>query len=77
MINFSSQLTGIAVIPVVCYLGELREQLAPNVDKVSEVFTIPLKDFLDSDLPVGTQSMLFPLVETSTHSGTCVYLRAN
>jgi hypothetical protein len=34
----------------VCYLGELREQLAPNVDKVSEVFTIPLKDFLDSDL---------------------------
>ena len=40
-------LVGVAVTPVVCYLGELPEQLTPNPEEVSEVFTIPLVDLLD------------------------------
>lgn len=43
-------LTGIAVTPVVCYLGELPEMLHPNPDEVAEVFTVPLVDLLDSSL---------------------------
>ncbi len=38
-------LTGVAVTPVVCYLGELPD-LSPNPEEVSEVFTIPLVDLL-------------------------------
>lgn len=40
-------LTGVAVTPVVCYLGELPDRLSPNQEEVSEVFTIPLEDLLD------------------------------
>jgi len=43
-------LTGVAVTPVVCYLGELPDKLSPNPDEVSEVFTIPLSDLLDNSL---------------------------
>lgn len=39
-------LTGVAVTPVVCYLGELPD-LSPNPEEVSEVFTIPLMDLLN------------------------------
>ena len=39
-------LTGVAVTPVVCYLGEVPE-LSPNPEEVSEVFTIPLVDLLN------------------------------
>lgn len=42
-------LTGVAVTPVVCYLGELPDQLSPSPDEVSEVFTIPLKDLIDNE----------------------------
>lgn len=42
-------LTGVAVTPVVCYLGELPKQLSPSPDEVSEVFTIPLKDLIDNE----------------------------
>lgn len=40
-------LTGIAVTPVVCYLGQLPDNLSPNPEEVSEIFTIPLRDLLD------------------------------
>jgi hypothetical protein len=43
-------LTGVAVTPVVCYVGELPDKLSPNPDEVSEVFTIPLSDLLDKSL---------------------------
>jgi ADP-ribose pyrophosphatase YjhB (NUDIX family) len=42
-------LTGVAVTPVVCYLGELSDSLSPSPDEVSEVFTIPLVDLVDND----------------------------
>ena len=42
-------LTGVAVTPVVCYLGELPEKLSPNADEVSEAFTIPLSDLMDKN----------------------------
>ena len=41
-------LTGIAVTPVVCYLGELPEHLRPNPSEVAEVFTVSLADLVDS-----------------------------
>jgi NUDIX domain len=40
-------LTGVAVTPVVCYLGELPNTLYPNPNEVSEIFTIPLVDLLN------------------------------
>jgi nudix motif 8 len=43
-------LTGIAVTPVVCYLGELPDNLQPNPSEVAEIFTIPLADLVDSRL---------------------------
>ena len=43
-------LVGVAVTPVVCFLGELGEtQLNPNPSEVAEVFTVPLESFLDRD----------------------------
>ncbi|KAL7471960.1 hypothetical protein ACHAXS_012273 [Conticribra weissflogii] len=41
-------LVGVAVTPVVCFLGELeKSQLKPNPDEVAECFTVPLQSFLD------------------------------
>mmetsp|Transcript_25017 Transcript_25017/g.52569 ORF Transcript_25017/g.52569 Transcript_25017/m.52569 type:complete len:460 (+) Transcript_25017:89-1468(+) len=41
-------LVGVAVTPVVCFLGELeKSQLNPNPDEVAECFTVPLQSFLD------------------------------
>jgi len=40
-------LVGVAVTPVVCFVGEIGHvDLKPNPDEVSEVFTIPLINFL-------------------------------
>jgi 8-oxo-dGTP pyrophosphatase MutT (NUDIX family) len=50
-------LTGVAVTPVVCYLGELPDELSPNPDEVSEVFTIPLADLLDKSLWVRKEGL--------------------
>lgn len=44
-------LVGVAVTPVVCFLGEIGEsQLNPNPVEVAEVFTVPLELFLDRDM---------------------------
>ena len=41
-------LVGVAVTPVVCFVGEIgKTQLSPNPDEVTECFTVPLKSFLD------------------------------
>ena len=43
-------LVGVAVTPVVCFVGELADlDLRPNPDEVSEVFTVPLKSFLQKE----------------------------
>lgn len=43
-------LVGVAVTPVVCFVGEVGEaKLKPNPDEVAEVFTIPLINFLRRD----------------------------
>lgn len=48
-------LTGVAVTPVVCYLGELPEQLSPNPDEVSEAFTVPLSDLMENNYWVSKE----------------------
>jgi nudix motif 8 len=41
-------MTGVAVTPVVGFIGELTElNLRPDEDEVEQVFTIPLNDLLD------------------------------
>jgi len=42
-------LVNVAVTPVVCFAGELPEQLIPNATEVASVFTIPLSDLLQPD----------------------------
>jgi len=43
-------LTGVAVTPVVCYIGEISHlDLKPSADEVAEVFTVPLSSFLDRE----------------------------
>lgn len=45
-----AQLTGVAVTPLVCYIGEIGDaHLKPNADEVSECFTVPLSIFLQRD----------------------------
>lgn len=45
-----AQLTGIAVTPLVCFLGEIGDMdLKPNPDEVSECFTVPISAFLQKD----------------------------
>merc|ERR1712238_552638 len=44
------QLVGVAVTPVVCYVGEIGDKdLQPNPNEVAECFTVPLACLLDSD----------------------------
>jgi nudix motif 8 len=50
-------LVGVAVTPVVCYLGELPDQLRPNPDEVSEVFTVPLENLMDKSMWVHKDEM--------------------
>lgn len=43
-------LVGVAVTPVVCFLGEIGEsQLNLNPEEVAECFSVPLESFLDRD----------------------------
>ena len=43
-------LVGVAVTPVVCFLGEIGEsKLNLNSDEVSECFSVPLELFLDRE----------------------------
>jgi len=43
-------LVGVAVTPVVCYIGEIGHlDLRPNSDEVAECFTVPLSMFLDRE----------------------------
>lgn len=47
-----AQITGIAVTPVVCYIGDIGEgnvQLRLNPDEVAECFSVPLEHFLDRE----------------------------
>jgi nudix motif 8 len=50
-------LVGVAVTPVVCYLGELPDQLIPNESEVAEVFTIPLEALMDKSLWVYKEGL--------------------
>jgi hypothetical protein len=43
-------LVGVAVTPVVCFLGELPSDLKPNPSEVAQVFTLPLESLLDKSL---------------------------
>ena len=43
-------LVNVAVTPVVCFLGELPEELLPNKDEVSHVFTVTLASLIDKSL---------------------------
>lgn len=50
-------LVGVAVTPVVCYLGDLDKfQLHPNPDECAECFTVPLDLFLDRESWVHKQN---------------------
>ena len=40
-------LVGVAVTPVVCFLGELPLNLHPNPDEVSQVFTVSLRSLAE------------------------------
>lgn len=43
-------LVGVAVTPVVCFIGEIGDKdLRPSPDEVAECFTVPLSLFLDSE----------------------------
>ena len=50
-------LVGVAVTPVVCYLGEVSDDLHHNSDEVAKVFTIPLSNLLKNDLWVQKQDL--------------------
>ena len=43
-------LTGVAVTPVIGYIGELNDlRLSPNPDEVDEVFTVPIAELVNGD----------------------------
>lgn len=49
-------LVGVAVTPVVCYIGDLSTvEIRPSPDEVAECFTVPLDLFLDNDRWVHKQ----------------------
>jgi ADP-ribose pyrophosphatase YjhB (NUDIX family) len=50
-------LVGVAVTPVVCFLGELPADLKPNPTEVSQVFTLPLASLLDKSLWVHKEGL--------------------
>lgn len=46
--NEVASMTGIAVTPVVGYIGELKDiTLKPNADEVEKYFTVPIEEILD------------------------------
>jgi nudix motif 8 len=47
--NEVANMTGVAVTPVVGYVGELKDiTLKPNADEVEKYFTVPIADILDN-----------------------------
>lgn len=50
-------LVGVAVTPVVCFLGEIPERLRPCPREVSEVFTVPLSSLSKKHLWVHKEGM--------------------
>lgn len=50
-------LVGVAVTPVVCYLGEVPENPETNTDEVAKVFTIPLSKMLEDSLWVQKEDL--------------------
>lgn len=50
-------LSGVAVTPVVCYLGELPVTLSPQPNEVAEIFTVPLSSLLDPSLWVYKEGL--------------------
>ena len=45
-----ASLTGISVTPIIGYIGEISSiSLVPNPKEVSEVFTVPIKEILNSN----------------------------
>lgn len=62
-------LVGVAVTPVVCYIGEVgMSQLNPNPSEVSECFTVPLEMFIDNDRCVYKSVMCkFVFVQYHSH----------
>lgn len=46
-----SELTGVAVTPVVGYIGRIEDlKFNINYDEVEEIFTVPISDFLNPNL---------------------------
>jgi len=60
-------LVGVAVTPVVCFIGELPEDLQPNPDEVAEVFTLPLVSLLDKSLWIHKEG-LAPIFVGAPHA---------
>jgi len=50
-------LVGVAVTPVVCFLGEIPDDLQVNSDEVAKVFTIPLPKLLENSLWVQKEDL--------------------
>lgn len=50
-------LVGIAVTPVVCFLGELPKELRPNAEEVAEVFTIPLSSLMQKSMWIHKEGL--------------------
>ncbi|CAB9511488.1 X motif 8 [Seminavis robusta] len=50
-------LVGVAVTPVVCYLGEVPDNPQTNTDEVAKVFTIPLSKLLENSLWVQKEDL--------------------
>jgi nudix motif 8 len=51
-------LVGVAVTPLVAFVGELGERvLRPNPSEVSQVFTIPLEEFMDRSLWIHREGL--------------------
>jgi nudix motif 8 len=73
-------LVGVAVTPLVAFVGELGERvLRPNASEVSEVFTIPLEEFMDRSLWVHREG-LAPIFTGGPHpiwglTGKCVRVK--
>jgi hypothetical protein len=48
MISQVSNLTGVAVTPVIGFIGEIENlNVTPNIDEVGEWFTVPIESLLD------------------------------
>jgi nudix motif 8 len=74
--NEVASMTGIAVTPVVGFIGEIRDlTLRPNSDEVEEYFTVPLRDILDNRHWVS-RNLATPIFSGGPHAiwGLTAYL---